>query len=447
MKQVNVASFFAGIGGFDLGFERAGFEVNFQCEIQPFCASVLNFRWPKIAFAKDIATLAPDDIPSADVWCGGFPCQDLSVARGSNGRHGLSGARSGLFFKLAALAATKKPKVILIENVHGLLNSNDGKDFAELLFTLGNMGYAVSWRLLNSRYFGVPQSRPRVYICAWLNNPIAAGNALFEDKPSYPTANERAAFLGTSWTGGTGPIAPKVAFCLAATSGRHTGTDWSRTYISYSDAARRLTPLECERLQGFPDGWTAFAASTLDAERSDSLRYHALGNAVSVAVIEWIATRIKTQFEHGLIGVGKPNENFSIFAEAIQRWPCLNSPALYSDELSTIRTSASKTLWPTGGILWNGTIVASRTYPAPSKPILSDLLNLIEINRPHQRYFLSSNAAEGILRRVDSQARHLFPPLRQALERISGRTRKQVPKVKQSRQPELQFLEPECVLP
>ena len=160
MKQLKVASFFAGIGGFDLGFERAGFQINFQCEIQPFCESVLKFHWPEIAVAKDIEVLAPDAIPTADVWCGGFPCQDLSVARGSNGRHGLNGARSGLFFKLAELATSKKPKVILIENVHGLLNTNNGKDFAELLFTLGNMGYAVSWRLLNSRYFGVPQSRP-----------------------------------------------------------------------------------------------------------------------------------------------------------------------------------------------------------------------------------------------------------------------------------------------
>ena len=447
MKQFKVASFFAGIGGFDLGFERAGFEVNFQCEIQPFCESVLNFHWPEIAVAKDIATLAPEAIPASDVWCGGFPCQDLSVARGSNGRHGLNGARSGLFFKLAELATSKRPKVILIENVHGLLNSNDGKDFAELLFTLGNMGYAVSWRLLNSRYFGVPQSRPRVYICAWLNNPIAVGNVLFEDRPPLPTANERAAFVETTWSGGAGPIAPKLAFCLAATSGRHTGTDWSRTYISYADSVRRLTPLECERLQGFPDGWTALAGATLDAERTDSLRYHALGNAVSVAVVEWVAGRIGKQFESGEAAGGKPNGSFSLFAEAIRRWPALIGPSLVSDELAAVRSSQSKTIWPTGGILWDGTFVASRTSPALSKPVRSDLLELIETVRPHQRYFLSPNAAEGILRRVDSQDRHLFPPLRQALERMSGRTARPTAKFKPSREPELQFLETECVLP
>jgi DNA (cytosine-5)-methyltransferase 1 len=447
MKQLKVASFFAGIGGFDLGFERAGFQVNFQCEIEPFCESVLNFHWPNISVSKDIATLSAETIPSADVWCGGFPCQDLSVARGSNGRHGLSGTRSGLFFKLAELAVKKRPKVILIENVHGLLNSNNGKDFAELLHTLGNMGYAVSWRLLNSRYFGVPQSRPRVYICAWLHNPIAAGNVLFEDRAPCPAANERAAFLATSWTGGQGPIAPKLAFCLAATSGRHTGTDWSRTYISYFDAVRRLTPLECERLQGFPDGWTALATTALDAERSDSLRYHALGNAVSVAVVEWIARRIGQQFSAGLGDARKPRKDVSIFAEAIQRWPGLTNPSLVSEELSAVRNDSAKTIWPTAGILWDGAFVAGRVAPSLNKPASSDLSTLIEPHRPDSRYFLSPNAAEGILRRVDSQDRHLFPPLRQALERMSGRVACEAPKIQRTRQPELFLAETECVSP
>ena len=148
---MKVASFFAGIGGFDIGFEQAGFDVNFQCEIHTFCKDVLKHHWPKINCASDISTLDSNLIPDAEVWCGGFPCQDLSVARGSNGRHGLNGSRSGLFFRLADLAKKKKPQVILIENVHGLLSTNNGKDFAELLYTLSNLNYAVSWRLLNSR--------------------------------------------------------------------------------------------------------------------------------------------------------------------------------------------------------------------------------------------------------------------------------------------------------
>jgi DNA (cytosine-5)-methyltransferase 1 len=446
MSQLRVASFFAGIGGFDLGFERAGFKVNFQCEIQPFCEDVLNSHWPDISVFRDISTVAPSCIPAADVWCGGFPCQDLSVASGSNGRHGLSGKRSGLFFRLAELATVKKPRVILIENVHGLLNSNNGKDFAELLHTLGSLNYAVSWRLLNSRFFGVPQSRPRVYICAWLNNPIAAGNVLFEDRLPVNSKHDRAAFVETSWTGGTGPIAPKLAFCLAATSGRHTGTDWSRTYIAYHDAVRRLTPLECERLQGFPDGWTKIAIPSLDAERSDSLRYHALGNAVSVPVVKWVASRIRTQFElHA--NCRKPNGKFSLLTESLDKWPGLRGASLVSAELESVRHGSTKVNWPTGGVLWKGVFVANRTAQSLCRPVSSDLLDLVEPTRPDSRYFLSANAAEGILRRVDSQDRHLFPPLREALERLSGRNIVVNHKSRQLRQAELQISETECALP
>ena len=104
MKSHKVASFFTGIGGFDLGFEEAGFEVNFQCELQNFCEMVLKKHWPEVKCEKDISSIDAKVIPAADVWCGGFPCQDLSVARGALGRHGLNGARSGLFYRFAELA-------------------------------------------------------------------------------------------------------------------------------------------------------------------------------------------------------------------------------------------------------------------------------------------------------------------------------------------------------
>jgi DNA (cytosine-5)-methyltransferase 1 len=421
MKKLQVASFFAGIGGFDLGFERAGFEVNFQCEIQSFCKDVLSHHWPSVPCFEDISVIDAKDIPPAEVWCGGFPCQDLSVARGSLGRHGLNGERSGLFFRLAELAKTKKPRVILMENVHGLLNSNNGRDFAELLHIFDSLQYAVSWRLLNSRYFGLPQSRPRVYICAWLKDPIGAGNSLFEARPPASVGRERAAFLETSWRSGAGPIAPKVAFCLAATSGRHTGTDWSRTYIAYQDAVRRLTPLECERLQGFPEGWTNIKGAQLDAERSDSLRYHALGNAVSVSVVKWIATRIRAGLIKQDKGSKKSIGKREFFADSMKMWPGLKGLSQITGELDVVRGSSRKLVWPNAGILWRGAFVANRTPPSSSKPATSDLLDLIEKARPDKRYFLSANAAEGILRRVDTQARHLFPPLRQALERLCGR--------------------------
>ena len=419
MKKPKVVSFFAGIGGFDLACERAGFEVVFQCEINRFCQEVLKRHWPNSPFTDDISTATPESVPAADLWCAGFPCQDLSVARGALERHGLNGSRSGLFFHLVALAKKNRPQVILIENVHGLLSSNAGRDFAELLHILNELRYAVSWRLLNSRYFGVPQSRPRVYVCAWLKDPVSAGSALLEEHHS-PTllGKERSAFLETSWISGPGPIVPKVAFCLAATSGRHTGTDWSRTYVSYTNEVRRLTPLECERLQGFPDDWTATDDGPVDEERADSLRYHAIGNAVSVPVAQWIAARIWTNLIRQVRKRTKPQKMF--FDESLSKWPCLSGPRKVLGELAAVRAESGKIVWPNAGVLWDGVFIAKQIPGSLHKPISSDLLDIVERARPNERYFLSPNAAEGILRRVDSQGRHLFPPLRQALERHRG---------------------------
>ncbi|NEP58929.1 MAG: DNA (cytosine-5-)-methyltransferase [Symploca sp. SIO2G7] len=422
MKKPKIVSFFTGIGGFDIGFEQAGFGISLQCEINNFCNSVLKYHWPETPRAKDILAIDPNNILSSEVWCGGFPCQDLSVARGSQGRHGLNGSRSRLFFRLSELAKFKKPQVILIENVYGLLSSNDGQDFAELLHTFRCLNYAVSWRLLNSRYFGVPQSRPRIYICAWMNNPVAAGNSLFESHSPAPLRNERLAFLSTSWQQGSGPIPPKLAFCLAATSGRHTGTDWSRTYIPYTNEVRRLTPLECERLQGFPDHWTKLHLENFDVEKSDSLRYHALGNAVSVTVVRWIAKRIYNQLHDRVIVPTSRSHKLKFLTESLERWPGLYGSKMISNKLSIMRKSAAKIVWPKAGILWEDNFIANNTAPSPCEPIHSDLIDIVEQDRPASRYFLSPNAAEGILRRVDSQNRHLFPQLRNALEKLSGRS-------------------------
>ncbi len=252
-NELNVNSFFAGIGGFDLGFENKGFTNTFICENNEFCNEVLGAHWPDVPKFGDINEVPSESIPSADVWCGGFPCQDISVARGSMSRLGLKGSRSGLFYRFAELIGDHRPQVVLIENVAGLFNSNSGNGFGCVLSTLNDLGYGVAWRLLNSRYFGVPQSRPRVYLCCWKGNPNKAMRVMFEDRvPAKPGA-ERAAFITESTPKGKYPRVPTTGYCLAATSGRHTGTDWSRTYVTCSDGVRRLTPIECERLQGFPD--------------------------------------------------------------------------------------------------------------------------------------------------------------------------------------------------
>jgi DNA (cytosine-5)-methyltransferase 1 len=301
------ASFFTGIGGFDIGFESAGFSISMQCEVEPFCQSLLRKHWPSVPLHPDITKLQNDDIPKSDVWVGGFPCQDLSLARMGK-RDGLRGSKSGLFYEFARLVGAGKPRVILLENVAGLLSSHAGKDFGVLLSTLAELGYSVGWRTFNSKHFGVPQSRQRVYVVACRGDGRGPGEILFESECSqgnHPKGGSHGKESAASFQdvlgdpSGEGPVIQALAYCLYATSARHTGTDWSRNYVCYPKVGkiRRLIPAECEGVMAFPPGWTIPAQTTLTADDLDSARYHALGNAVTPPVAEWLALRIRQYLE------------------------------------------------------------------------------------------------------------------------------------------------------
>lgn len=298
--NLKAASFFAGIGGFDLGFQRAGMEVVWQCEINEFCRDILHQHWPEVPCEEDITKVDAELIPNASVWAGGFPCQDVSLAR-MGPRKGLKGKQSGLFYRFAELIGKRSPSVVVIENVAGLLSSHGGRDFQIVIRKMAELGYGVAWRVFNSRHFGVPQSRQRVYIVGCHRNPTRAGQILFESErgkgnaaPNRPDgADAVSPFKKSLGDLVRGPVVQGLAYCLYACSARHTGTDWSRTYVSYPDGrVRRLTPLECERIQGFPDNWTIPTKQIDDVDRLDSLRYHAVGNAVTVNVAQWLAERI-----------------------------------------------------------------------------------------------------------------------------------------------------------
>lgn len=164
--------FFSGIGGFRLGMEMAGHECAGHCEIDKFADKsyramhdVKEGEW----FADDIRTVRVCDIPEADVWCFGFPCQDISVA---GKQRGFKGNRSSLFFAVTGLLRQtdeeSRPKYLLIENVKNLLSVNRGYDFARLLVELDEIGYDAEWDVLNSKNFGVPQNRERVFIVGHL---------------------------------------------------------------------------------------------------------------------------------------------------------------------------------------------------------------------------------------------------------------------------------------
>jgi DNA (cytosine-5)-methyltransferase 1 len=167
-------SLFAGVGGFDLGLEMAGHECLGQVEIDKHCQKVLAKHWPDIPRHDDVRTAIDwahrvGLVGRTDLVCGGFPCQDVSVA---GKRAGLAGERTGLFWDALAFAEAVEAKWILLENVPGLLTSNQGRDFGTVLTALADAGYVYAeWRLLDSQFFGVPQRRRRVFLVAGVGEP------------------------------------------------------------------------------------------------------------------------------------------------------------------------------------------------------------------------------------------------------------------------------------
>lgn len=296
-----VASFFSGIGGLDLGLERAGFAVRFHCEVKPFCREILKQHWPDVQLTADIRKLNASEIPDAPIWAAGFPCQDLSLAR-MGPRSGLRGSQSGLFHDFVRLVGERLPRAIILENVHGLLSSHGGRDFAVVLKALDELGYGVAWRVLDSKYFGVPQQRRRVYIVAMHRDPAGPGEVLFEPqcgdrhpaKGRQDEAKSASIFQTILGDSKRGPLVKSIAHCIYAESARHTGTDWSRNYVWYPEGrVRRFVPNEVERVQGFPDNWTRPSHyDEAQSDRIDSLRYHAVGNAVTPPVAEWVGQRL-----------------------------------------------------------------------------------------------------------------------------------------------------------
>ena len=165
MKAMTFGSLFSGIGGFDLGLARAGMECAWQVEIDEQCGAVLEHHWAGVTRHGDITEVRGSELGGVDLVCGGFPCQDLSVA---GRRAGLAGERSGLFHEFMRIVDEVSPRWVLLENVPGLLSSNGGQDMLTVVRTLGELGYWWSYRILDAQYFGLAQRRKRVFIVGCL---------------------------------------------------------------------------------------------------------------------------------------------------------------------------------------------------------------------------------------------------------------------------------------
>ena len=178
-------SLFAGVGGFDLAMQRQGVKVVASVEIDKKCNEVLAQHFPDATQFTDVTTVKGEDLinagfnPSKGIITGGFPCQDLSVA---GKRAGLAGARSGLFWEIARLVEETQSEYFIIENVPGLLSSNNGADFGVVIGTMADLGYSVGWRVLDAQYFGVPQRRKRVFIVGRRSSDRGIAEILFKSE-------------------------------------------------------------------------------------------------------------------------------------------------------------------------------------------------------------------------------------------------------------------------
>lgn len=165
-----MGSLFSGIGGFDLGFERAGFEIAWQVEIDPYCRKVLAKNFPDAERFEDVRIVGRETLRSVDIICGGFPCQDISIA---GNRDGITGTRSGLWIHFKRIISELRPRVVLLENVRALLSPIQREGWVEsagiatVLGDLAEIGYDAEWDNVSAAFIGAPQPRERVWILAY----------------------------------------------------------------------------------------------------------------------------------------------------------------------------------------------------------------------------------------------------------------------------------------
>jgi len=383
-KEIKYFSMFTGVGGFELGIERtnnskskiqeyeakqdcsniSGNDVertSFSCigfsEIDKYANELLKDKFPDVKNYGDATKINPNELPDFDLLVGGFPCQAFSIA---GKRKGFEDTRGTLFYEIARIIKVKRPNYLLLENVKGLLSHDRGRTFGTIISTLSELGYVVQWMVLNSKFFGVPQNRERVFIIGSLRgeripeilpfksssreNPqpkegkissaISTGIPQHRNDGFYIKGEPKmihnvyggfgegiresdiSPTLRTPKGGGHLPMVREVVpqsqivkgtKGVSSTINAHGGGQGAKTGLyqvaptlhgfkhgshkHFNEilpkrglAIRRLTPIECERLQGFPDNWTEGF--------SDTQRYRMMGNAVTVNVIKAIMEKL-----------------------------------------------------------------------------------------------------------------------------------------------------------
>ena len=364
---MKIIDLFSGIGGFSLGFKRAGYQFteHYFSEIDKHAIANYKNNFPNAKYIGDITTIRPTDLAGADIITFGSPCQDFSLA---GKRAGLAGAKSSLIEYAIALIADIRPSVFIWENVKGAFSSNAGADFWAILQAFANIGdYTIEWQLLNTSWV-LPQNRERIYLVGHLAGrsipgifPIREDDCLFTTKTQSQSQAQISTTIkangnmnaddtyiipkkaGTLTAGGKSgglhsdmtviqvgtyrthndgkgfrEVKKNIAPTIPARAredgsgmpvirqlprGNNKGADLTTCPTISSSAfqennllggVRRLTEVECERLQGFPDNWTQYGNyNGIIKPIAKTQRYKLIGNAVTVDIVELIAKRLK----------------------------------------------------------------------------------------------------------------------------------------------------------
>lgn len=298
MRFLSVCS---GIEAASVAWQPLGWKAWAFSEIEPFPCSVLAHHYPDTPNHGDMTKFKDWPDGSVDLLCGGTPCQSFSNA---GLRAGLDDPRGQLMLTFGAIAARYRPRWLVWENVPGVLSSNGGRDFGAFLGLLGHLGYGFAYRVLDAQFVrvdgyvgAVPQRRQRVFVVGCLGDWRSAAAVLLEreslrgDSAPRRTAREGTAVsptlrAGGNRTGGDRPPGTDVDTCETLVP---VGLDFQNVAAT-ATAVRRLMPVECERLQGFPDGYTAVMHRGKPA--ADGPRYKALGNSWAIPPVRWIGMRI-----------------------------------------------------------------------------------------------------------------------------------------------------------
>lgn len=327
--MLKLGSLFDGIGGWLIAAKRNGVEPVWSSEIEDFPMKVSHAHFPDVVQLGDVTKIDGSKVAPVDIICAGSPCQDLSMA----GMHkGLVGERSRLFFESVRIVREMRekthgiyPRYFVWENVPGAFSSNHGHDFQAVLKEIseanipmpqsgrwakagmvrsGRMG--IAWRTLDAQYWGVPQRRKRIFLVAGFGKWGGRAQVLFEEggmhgnfaKSEEAQNNTPNRFRTSSDYAGIGQeivtysrlsyqavSKDEIGACLRASGGVNGGGS-ENLVMEEGTAVRKLTPLECERLQGLPDNWTLVEGG------SDSFRYKAIGNGMAQPCADFVMSRV-----------------------------------------------------------------------------------------------------------------------------------------------------------